>query len=59
MDDALVDILEKVQEALDADGVEADAIEALLYEDPEAFAGKYSEYLTEQDRKLLGAVSAR
>ncbi|MEM7678714.1 MAG: hypothetical protein AAF449_22260 [Myxococcota bacterium] len=57
MDDALIDILERVQEALNADGVQADAIEALLHEDPIAFAGKYSAYLSDQDRKLLGAVS--
>ena len=57
MNDQLIEILEKVQDALDADPTTADAMEALLLEDPIAFADKYREHLTSDERALLGAVT--
>lgn len=57
MNDELIDILEKVQDAVDADGTEADSMEALLLEDPIEFAQRYREHLTTRERTLLGAVT--
>ena len=55
MNDELIEILEKVQSAVDAEGVEADAMEALLLEDPVAFADRYRAHLTPDERARLGA----
>ncbi len=57
MNEALTDILEKVQDAVDAEGAQADAMEALILEDPIAFAAEYRAYLTERERRLLGATT--
>ncbi len=57
MNDELVTILEKVRDAVDADGQQADSMEALLLEDPIAFAEQYRAYLSEEERARLGAPS--
>ena len=56
MNDELIEILEKVQDAVDADGAQSDAMEALLLEDPSTFASKYRQHLDDRDRALLGAI---
>lgn len=56
MNEELIDILERVQEATDADGVQADAMEALLLEDPIEFAHRFRDHLTDGDRARLGVV---
>ena len=56
MSDDLIEILEKVQAALGADGQQADSMEALLLEDPIEFAEKYRAHLSSQERARLGAA---
>ncbi|OGQ80637.1 MAG: hypothetical protein A2289_22070 [Deltaproteobacteria bacterium RIFOXYA12_FULL_58_15] len=58
MGDKLVEILDKVLDAEDADGVEVELIETLLGEDPQGFAMKYAEHLTVEERRLLGDSEA-
>ena len=57
MNDELIAILEKVQDATDAEGAQADAMEALLLEDPSGFADRYRDHLTERERARLGSVT--
>lgn len=57
MNEELIEILEKVGDAIDASPQETDALEALLMEDPIAFAERYAEHLEPEERALLGSVS--
>ena len=57
MSDELIEIFEKVRDALDAYGTQADAMEALLLEDPIEFASKYRDHLSQGERALLGAMT--
>ena len=54
MGDRILRISEKVADAIDASPQEQRELEWLLKNDPQEFAAKYREHLSEEDIRLLG-----